>query len=110
METGELRNQLALDLQRALEKVINRYKKESSFYVLVYADLLGDRVVTKLVKLSCLPPMMLGTMCYHVNNELGELRRIWCLPFDIPREDEHVSLEEGLKEIAESAKYMPIVY
>lgn len=110
IEIGEMRNQLALDLQRDLERVINKNKKDSSYFLLVYANMVDNDICTKIMKLHTRPPKMLGTMLYRVDNDKGQLRRLWCLPLDLPRSPEYISIEEGLEEVMKSAEGVAIAY
>lgn len=110
VEHGEFRNQLALDLQSNLEKTVNRYQKRPPYWLLVYAAILDDVVYTKILRLSQCPPKMLGTMCYYVDNKEGQLKRLWVLPLDIPRDPGVIDLESGLEEIAKSADADVLVY
>jgi len=102
MEHGEFRNELARDLQNNLERMVNRFKGEKSYWILVYATNLSANIQTKIIRLSQCPPKMLGTMCYFVDNKKGQLRRLWVLPLDIPRDPGVIDLESGLEEIAKS--------
>jgi len=110
-EMGELRSYAALDLQRNIERVIEQHQKGPNYWILVYADLIGEtQIVTKIMRLTQKPPKMIGTICYRVDNRKGQMWREWLLPLDIPRDDEVISLEEGLEEIAKFAQNVPIVY
>ena len=114
-EIGTIRQLLAQDFTKRMEKIINDQKKYDQYYILVYADMdaTTGKIWTKFMVMNYLPPKMIGTMLYSVDNKLGELRKIWNLPRDIPRTEEHISYEDGLAEmdiINKSAKDMPIIY
>lgn len=110
VEIGEFRNELARDLQQNLQRIIDRYSKENSYWLLVFATNIGSDIQTKMIRLSQCPPKMLGTMCYYVDNKKCELRRLWVLPLDIPRDPGVIDLDKGLEEVAKSAKAEMIVY
>jgi len=110
LEIGEMRKQFALDFQEDLQKIIDKYQRDDPYYLLVYADILDNQIITKIIRLKAEPPKMIGTMLYHINNKKGKVERLWCLPIDIPRSDEVISLKEGLEEVTKSAKDVPIVY
>ena len=110
VEIGEFRDNLSRDLSHSLSRVIDRFAKEKSYWILVYATTYGNDVQTKIIRLSTCPPRMLGTMCYYVDNKKCQLTRLWVLPLDIPRDPDTVDLETGLKEIAKSARAQVIVY
>jgi len=110
IEIGEFRNELARDLQQNLGRIIDRYSKEEPYWLLVFATNIGKDIQTKIMRLSLCPPKMLGTICYYVDNKKCELRRLWVLPLDIPRDPDIIDLDKGLEEIAKSAKAQVIVY
>jgi hypothetical protein len=109
LEIGELRSQLALDLQKSLEDIRNRYCKKRNYFVLVFADVnTANEVRTKILMMDEKPPKMIGTMVYHIT--ASDVRRLWCLPLDTPKFEGMLSLEEGVKEVFESDRHLPIVY
>lgn len=110
-EIGEMRNQLARDLQGSLERTIQRYKdKKEPYFLLVHAEMVDNNIATKIIRLEEQPPRMLGTMLYRVDNRKGQLRRIWCLPQDIPV-NPYVLSDKGMsEEVFKSAQGLPIIY
>jgi len=44
---------------------------------------------------------ILGMMCYKVDNQLGQLTRLWILPQDVPQTEGRVDEDEVVKEILE---------
>ena len=121
MRIGDLRTELARDLRQQLEKVINKNKRKSRYYILATAHQIERGVVeTKLVLTRQKPPKMLGTICWHVDNRKGYLQRLWVLPWDIPRPAETISDEPVSKQhpeiestdqgIIESAQDVPIIH
>jgi len=110
IEHGEFRDNLARDLQVNIERTIDMFKKEESYWLLVFAtDVSGD-ISTKILRLSKCPPKMLGTICYHVDNKKSQLKRLWVLPLDIPRDPDVIDLPSGLEEIAKSVEADILVY
>jgi len=110
VEIGEFRDNLARDLQQSLQRIIDRFSKKDSYWLLVYATSIENNVQTKIMRLSQCPPRMLGTMCYYVDNKKCQLKRLWVLPLDIPRDPDTIDFESGLEEIAKSAGAEVIVY
>jgi len=114
-EIGEMRNQLSRDLQGRIEKVIDKEKARDQYYILVHAGLeaVSGTISTKLMVMNYMPPKMIGTILYHVDNKKGELKRLWIIPQDIPRSEEFVDYDTGLaalNEVHQSITDMPIIY
>jgi len=89
LEIGELRQQLTKDLGETLEKVIDAKQELHSYHILIYANfdpLAPSTIRTKIVTTISKPPMLLGTMCFHVDNKKGTITPLWVLPLDIPLE------------------------
>ncbi len=128
MELGELMRELQIDLKKTLEGVIERFQaKQNPYYVLVYAaeglDVhpakgstpkdeklftpFEDKTIirTRVIITDHEPPRMLGTLCYKVDNQKGQLWRLWALPLNIPNETEPIIDEEKVvKEVLESSQ------
>ena len=114
-EIGEMRNQLARDLQKRIENVIDKEKARKVYYILVHAELEATSgiVETKLMIMNYEPPKMIGTMLYQVDNSIGQLRRLWVIPRDIPRSEEFIDYDTAMdvmNEAHKSAKDVPIIY
>ena len=104
MEIGELRRQLTLDAQQQIERIIDHKKNLSSYYILMYARARGDNVVeSKFVLMSQRPEPMVGTICLFVDNDNGELWRLWNLPQDVPVPD-HFLTDDLNEEVGTSAQ------
>ena len=114
-EIGEMRDQLARDLQKRIVDVINKEQKRAElYYILVHSDFdnVTGAVATKLMVMNYVPPKMIGTILYSVDNSIGQLRRLWIIPQDIPRSEEFVDYDTGMKvmnEVHKSGKDL-IVY
>mgnify|MGYP001073414157 CR=1 FL=1 len=95
MEIGELRRQLALDVQQGLERIINAKKDlDRRYHILVFARAREDNVIeTKFVTMFPRPTELVGTMCYLVDNKTSQLWRLWNLPRDIPRPDDLIDMD-----------------
>jgi hypothetical protein len=119
IQIGEMRNQLALDLRRTLEHIINEHKKLDNYYVLAIARPGEKRVETKIVLMLHRPPKLIGTICWHVDNRKGKLMRLWVLPYDwkwpefvegeLLTNENHPEIESIDKGILESMGDMPII-
>lgn len=107
VEIGELRDCLSLDVQEQVTAIIDKKKRDSNYYLMVYSDvdaLDANTVNTKIFTLpeSYRPPKMLGTFCVYVDNKLGDIKSLWNLPLDIPTRT--VESDETEKEAAESGQ------
>jgi len=121
-EIGIMRNLLAQDFMRQMEKLINDHQKKDHYWVLVHADMnaVSGRIQTKFMIMDREPPKMLGTMVYYVDNKIGQLRKLWVLPRDIPRDgqfedpDSIMSVDEFEKKLDSDQKWItkeaPVVY
>ncbi len=89
----EARNEMTLDLQKSMEKVVNRKKSDPNYYILIAAqvdnwnsDVINNKII--LLKEKDKPKVpMIGTILYHVDNNKGELVRIWVFPRDVIQPD-----------------------
>ena len=98
-EIGEMRNQLARDLQKRIADVINKeQKRKDPYHILVHSDfdVVNGSVTTKLMVMNYEPPKMIGTILYQVDNKAGQLRRLWIIPQDVPRSEEFVDYDTGM--------------
>ena len=106
---GDLRSEMAKELQRLILAVVDSHKDKETYFILVYAgiDVPAGIVMTKIILLDKKPPKMLGTLLYFVDNRKGKIERVWALPLDhdvvIDPSDEIV------EEIFRSAQNMPIL-
>lgn len=87
MTFREARNEMTLELQGMIEKVIDKKKNDRDYYILVASkvnNLNSDVIDNKLILLPERPKdPIIGTILYHVNNKQGTLKRIWVLPRDV---------------------------
>lgn len=105
---GDLREEIAKEIQRSILDVVDQYKYKESFYLLVWAgiDIETGIINTRLIILDRKPPKMLGTLLYYVDNKKEIIERIWALPLDIPIYEPG---EEVIQEVWESARDVPIL-
>lgn len=105
---GDLRPEIAKEIQRSIVKVIDRYKNKESYFLLIWAGIDTETGIirSRLILLSEKPKKMLGTLLYFVDNKAGKIERIWALPLDIPIAEPS---EEMIEEVMKSAKGMPIL-
>jgi len=106
---GDMRQELGQDLMRTIEKVISEKEHLSQYYMLIVAKNYGKDIKTTIMTMLQMPPKMLGSMCYSINNKRGTLKRLWILPLNFTMPEGLVDAGEPIKEIIESAKGMPIV-
>lgn len=89
-EIGAVRTELALSLQRTLDQIVKTRNDKRPYYILVHgkpASPGSNEIVTKIVITHQKPPKLQASMCYYVDNQKGLMKRLWVLPFDIPRVD-----------------------
>jgi hypothetical protein len=105
---GDLRSEIAKEIQRGILKVIDTHKEKENYFILVWAgmDIETGIVKTKLILLDKKPAKMLGTLLYYVDNQIGKLDRIWALPLDHDVVIE--PSEEIVEEVVRSSKDIPI--
>jgi len=105
---GEIRGEIAKEIQRSILKTVDKYKNKESYFMLVWAgiDIETNIVRTKIILLDKRLPKMLGTLLYFVDNRIGKIERVWALPLDIPI---YEPSEEVVEEVLRSSKNMPIL-
>ena len=87
---GDVRDQMALDLQRMVDGIIRTRKDDRPYYILVHgrpASPGSNEILTKIIITYQEPPKLQATLCYRVDNREGIVERLWVLPLDIPRTD-----------------------
>lgn len=106
---GDIRDELARDMLRAVESVVNKEMKRRKYWILVAAKNVGKSIKTSIQIHNRFPPKMIGTMCFYINNRKGLVDMLWCLPLDVPRPDGIIT-DETAGKVHESAKGMPILH
>lgn len=82
---GDMRQQMGENLCKVIDGVINRNSDKKQYYILVHSKFNSDNVIKQSIVLtSTIPDKMFGTICFHVDNQKGEVKRIWILPLDVP--------------------------
>ena len=117
--TGNARRYLEEDFKEALQQVLDDESEKSSYYILITSGNYGNDVYTKFILLPTSLKKevlstykVLGTMCYAVDNKIGLVERLWCLPFDVPTEGLVETTDEIVPEISQDAfdSKIPVVY
>jgi len=91
-----LRNELTEAHQKKIEEIINANQSKSKYYIFVIStphSTLEGVIKTTFTLLSQIPPRMLGSMLYFVDNGAGKLERLWVIPRDIIRPEKTVDYE-----------------
>ena len=109
MQIGEVRGEMALDVQRRIMQILNEKKHVREYYIVITAHWLGNALSTKLIILLKKPPKMLNSACYFIDNHRGLIKRLWVLPADIPLGAFEFESGYGLEDIHRDAKGMPIL-
>lgn len=95
MNFHEARNELTKALQEDIEKVIMKRQSEPNYYILVASkvnEIDNNQIDNNLILLSERPKdPIIGTILYYVDNNNGELTRIWVLPRDIIQPEETIN-------------------
>jgi hypothetical protein len=105
---GDIRPEIAKDLQRRIVKLIDERKNKESYYILIWAgiDIETGIIRSRLILTDKMPPKMLGTLLFFVDNKAGKVKRVWALPLDIPILEPS---EEMVEEVFRSSHDMPIL-
>ena len=94
MNFHEARNEMTIAHQKNIEKVIEKYKRQPNYYILVitHVDNYDPNVIREVFKPTFKrPEVQLGTILYYVDNRNGELFREWVLPRDIIQPEETIN-------------------
>lgn len=107
--------------RKLIEQIVARHadRKEPYYIMFVAKHKLNGRLNIHIQIEPREPFPLLGTICYRVDNERGELTRLWILPFDMPIPDSIISdsadapnTKLGAWNIEDDAKRlkMPVLY
>ena len=92
MTTGEVRRDMAAELGKSLEEVVNSKKALRQYYILIHVRWEGNGILkTRIIPMfkKDLPQIpLINTICYFIDNENETFRQLWCLPMD-PEVDEN---------------------
>lgn len=112
IQTGEIVPLMVQKFHEGLAKCIqdNAHRREP-YWILYTADWYGSgqQLRDTFTPYGGCPPRMLNTMCFCVDNKIGQLKPVWILPKDAPIEDfgETKQFDETL---IKSSQGIPIVY
>lgn len=117
---GDVRQQMASDLMKSLEEVVNRkadYREPYYILIATHKDpgKKGDVIKEKILLLSEKPGKLLGTILFRIDNVRGDATIEWILPLDIPApifiptERGKIHERVGVKGIQESSQGLPIL-
>lgn len=131
IQIGELRGEFSFDIRKRIEEAIDRFQhKKNPYYLLIYSEdgldvfpadapsvkgFLGKQgklmkvdgktvIRTRIIVMDAEPPRILGTMCYKVDNQKGQLLRLWALPQDIPELDRIADEDGVVREVLDHAQ------
>lgn len=105
---GDVREELARDTMKQVEKVVNEKMHLPSYYLLIAAKNFGKDIKTTVITMLEYPPKMLGTICYKIDNKRGVAERLWTLPLNVVMPEGLVESGEVVEGIIDSGKGMPI--
>jgi|TARA_R100000501_G_C2623350_1_gene116488 hypothetical protein len=115
VEIGELRSELAKDLKKSIDSIINmpKMKKKRRYYLFV--NTLKDKehyeIRTTIAIMDKKPPKLLGTMGFLIDNKLGFMGITHALPYNDNFDALTEKADEVIVGVAEAAKNMnaPII-
>ena len=109
---GDARAMMGQEVMDRIRRTVDSNQGKKSYYLMVASrqDPVDEkRIRTTIVLSDVEPPKMLGTMCFHIDNQKGRAKRLWVLPLDRPSVIK--APPAGLvPEIAAAAKRLPIIY
>lgn len=109
---GDARAMMGREVMDRIRKVVDSNQGKKAYYLLVASrqDPTDEkRIRTTIVLSGVQPPKMLGTMCFHIDNQKGRAKRLWVLPLDRPSVIK--APPAGLvPEIAAAAGRLPIIH
>ena len=112
VQIGEIIPSMVEEMEKgllaAIEKNSHRFEP---FFILFTADWYrnGEELRTTLTPFDKCPPKMLNTICWRIDNRIGECREMWVLPKDAPIQP--VILDGRVNEsIVKAAVGMPLIY
>ena len=112
IETGEIVPLMVKKMHEGLAKCMqdNAHRREP-YWILYTADWYrnGETLMDTFTPYGARPPRMLNTICWRVDNKIGQLKPVWVLPKDAPIEDfgETRQFDDTL---IKSSQGIPIVY
>ncbi len=107
---GDVRQALGEDLQRAVIKAVEQAFElgYAHYYLLVSCRNYGRDIKTSVMIMKKQPPRMLGTICYRIDHTVGDSKRLWVLPMDMPVPDELRS-DKIAPDVLQAGQGMPIL-
>lgn len=75
------------NLCEVIDGILARNGNKKQYYILVHSkfDIMAQNTIKQTIALtSTKPDKMYGTMCFHVDNVKGKVKRLWVLPLDTP--------------------------
>ena len=114
IEVNEIIPLIGKDYVEGLAKCIQVNKhRRNPYWILYHAEWRWNGYCDELrhifAPMGYCPPKMLNTICYYVDNKIGQLKELWVLPPDAPTEDfgQTGQFDETL---IKSSKGLPIIY
>lgn len=107
---GDIRDEIARDVFRQVEKSINKHQKKERYWMLIHSKpdpMRHQTILTKVIITKYRPRKMLGTMCFMVDNKAGRVEKEWILPYDKPYRTVDTS-KEPVQSIIDDAKDIKI--
>ncbi len=112
IQTGEIVPLMVEKMVEGLAKCLqdNKHRREV-YWILYTADWYADgqQLKDSFTPFGGCPPRMLNTICWRVDNKLGDLKEEWVLPKDAPIED-FGETGQFDKTLIESSRGLKIVY
>lgn len=103
----DVREAMEANEAKVLEGIIEKHKSKKSYYIFKHSNWTGlgmETMKSTYMLRSTMPPKMLGTVLWMVDNEKGTINRIWDLPLDILVPGEYLDQHSSNELVVESAK------
>lgn len=107
---GDIRDDIARDVFKQVEKTINKHQKKDLYWILVHSKpdpMRRKTILNKVIVVNQKPRKMLGTMCFRVDNKRGVVKKEWVLPYDKPYATVDTD-KDPVRSIIDDAKDIPI--
>lgn len=111
VQIGEITPPMTSQFEKGFWQCVanNKYRREP-YYILYTADWYrnGEELRDSFRSSATIPPKMLNTMCWRIDNKTGRCEEMWVLPVDAPIQP---IITDGVSEvIGEATRGLPLIY
>lgn len=111
VQIGEIIPMMTEEFEKGFCACIEKNKhRRAPYYILFHASWYrnGEELRTVFSARQKCPPKMLNTMCWRIDNKIGEHRELWVLPKDAPIQP--INTDGVSESIAAASINMPLIY